>query len=60
MWKNSGVDINKHLSFYCGGGYRDAAVMWYAQAMGVENTSLYNDNDEYKSFLHCKKSPDLA
>ncbi len=43
MWSNSGVDINKHLSFYCGGGYRAAAVMWYAQAMGLENTSLYND-----------------
>lgn len=43
MWKKSGVDINKHLSFYCGGGYRAAAVMWYAQAMGLENTSLYND-----------------
>lgn len=43
MWSNSNVDINKHLSFYCGGGYRAAAVMWYAQAMGLENTSLYND-----------------
>ncbi len=43
MWSNSGVDVNKHLSFYCGGGYRAAAVMWYAQAMGLENTSLYND-----------------
>ena len=43
MWKNSNVDINKHLSFYCGGGYRAAAVMWYAQTMGLTNTSLYND-----------------
>lgn len=43
MWSNSNVDVNKHLSFYCGGGYRAAAVMWYAQAMGLENTSLYND-----------------
>ena len=43
MWSNSNVDVNKHLSFYCGGGYRAAAVMWYAQAMGLEDTSLYND-----------------
>ena len=43
MWKNSKVDVSKHLSFYCGGGYRAAAVTWYAHAMGLENTSLYND-----------------
>ena len=43
MWKASGIDTSKHLSFYCGGGYRAAEVYWTAQAMGLANTSNYND-----------------
>lgn len=43
MWLEAGIDIGKHLSFYCGGGYRAAKVFWDSKVMGLENTSLYAD-----------------
>ncbi|SCG82263.1 thiosulfate sulfurtransferase [Proteiniborus sp. DW1] len=43
MWKEYGIDTNKHLSFMCGSGWRAAEVLYYAQVMGLENTSLYSD-----------------
>jgi len=43
MWQEQGIDTNKHLSFMCGSGWRAAEVLFYAQVMGLENTSLYSD-----------------
>ncbi|WP_352420246.1 rhodanese-like domain-containing protein [Proteiniborus sp.] len=43
MWKEYGIDTNRHLSFMCGSGWRAAEVLYYAQVMGLENTSLYSD-----------------
>lgn len=43
MWTDAGIDTSKHLSFFCGGGYRAAEVYWDAQTMGLENTSLFAD-----------------
>ena len=43
LWKESGIDIQKHLSFMCGGGWRAAEVLTFAQVMGLSNTSLYSD-----------------
>lgn len=43
MWKEAGVDTAKHLSFYCGGGYRAAEIMWSANVMGFDNVSLFAD-----------------
>lgn len=43
MWQGAGIDTSKHLSFYCGGGYRAAEVLWHAKVMGLENISLFAD-----------------
>ncbi len=43
MWAAAGIDTTKHLSFYCGGGYRAAEVLWHAKVMGLENVSLFAD-----------------
>ncbi|OPJ55413.1 rhodanese-like domain-containing protein [Alkalithermobacter paradoxus] len=43
LWNKSGIDINNHLAFMCGSGWRAAEVLTYAQVMGLENTSLYSD-----------------
>lgn len=43
MWQGAGIDTGKHLSFYCGGGYRAAEVLWHAKVMGLENVSLFAD-----------------
>lgn len=42
MWKDLGVDTSKHLSFYCGTGWRAAEVLFYAYVMGYENVSIYD------------------
>lgn len=42
MWKNLGIDTSKHLSFYCGTGWRATEVLLYAHLMGYENVSLYD------------------
>ena len=43
IWKKSGIDTRKHLSFMCGGGWRAAEVLTFANVMGLTNTSLYSD-----------------
>lgn len=43
LWDSSKIDINNHLSFMCGSGWRAAEVLTYANVMGFENTSLYSD-----------------
>lgn len=43
MWKEAGIDTSKHLSFMCGSGWRAAEVLTYANAMGLEDVSLYSD-----------------
>jgi thiosulfate/3-mercaptopyruvate sulfurtransferase len=43
LWKKSGIDTQKHLSFMCGGGWRAAEVLTFAQVMGLSRTSLYSD-----------------
>ena len=42
FWKDLGIDTNKHLSFYCGTGWRGAEVLFYAYVMGLDNISLYD------------------
>lgn len=43
MWKKAGVDTSKHLSFYCGGGYRAAEILWDAMVLGYDDVSLFAD-----------------
>lgn len=43
LWKRSGIDRGKHLSFMCGSGWRAAEVLTFANVMGLDNTSLYSD-----------------
>ena len=43
LWKQSGIDPQKHLSFMCGGGWRAAEVLTFAHVMGLSDTSLYSD-----------------
>ena len=43
MWKAQGVDTAKHLSFFCGGGYRAGEILWDAQVLGFTNTSIFSD-----------------
>nr|WP_294573199.1 rhodanese-like domain-containing protein [uncultured Romboutsia sp.] len=43
LWKDAGIDANKHLIFMCGSGWRAAEVLTYANVMGFDNTSLYSD-----------------
>jgi molybdopterin synthase sulfurtransferase len=44
LWATTGIDpANHHLVFMCGGGWRAAEAMTYAQVMGLENVSLYSD-----------------
>lgn len=43
MWREAGIDLDTHLSFFCGGGWRAAEILWFARVFGLENTSLYSD-----------------
>ena len=43
LWKEAGIDIDNHLSFMCGSGWRAAEVLYYANAYGLEDVSLYSD-----------------
>lgn len=43
MWKEQGIDTAKHLSFFCGGGYRAGEILWDAQVLGFDNTSIFSD-----------------
>ncbi|MPN57271.1 Thiosulfate sulfurtransferase YnjE [bioreactor metagenome] len=44
MWKDDcKIDLNNHLAFMCGSGWRAAETYWDAMVMGLDNTSLYSD-----------------
>lgn len=43
LWKTYGVDTSKHVSFFCGSGWRVSEILWDAQVMGYTNTSIYSD-----------------
>ena len=42
FWKKLKIDTKKHLSFYCGTGWRATEVLFYAYVMGLDHTSLYD------------------
>lgn len=42
MWKNLNIDKSKELGFYCGTGWRASEVWFYAQAMGLDNSVIYD------------------
>jgi len=42
MWKNLKIDTDHKLAFYCGTGWRASEVWFYAQAMGIDTTSIYD------------------
>lgn len=43
MWKAQGIDTSKHMSFFCGSGWRAAEEVWDALVLGYEKVSLYSD-----------------
>ncbi|MCI9248908.1 MAG: thiosulfate sulfurtransferase [Dorea sp.] len=43
MWKDQGIDTAKHMSFFCGSGWRAAEEVWDAMVIGYEDVSLYSD-----------------
>lgn len=43
MWKEQGVDTGKHMSFFCGSGWRAAEEAWDAMVLGYTDVSLYSD-----------------
>ncbi|WP_461207023.1 sulfurtransferase [Clostridium sp. DL1XJH146] len=43
LWEEQGIDINKHLAFMCGSGWRAAEIYTYANVAGMTDTSLYSD-----------------
>lgn len=43
MWKEQGIDTGKHMSFFCGSGWRAAEEVWDAMVMGYTDVSLYSD-----------------
>ncbi|MDP4104106.1 MAG: rhodanese-like domain-containing protein [Bacillota bacterium] len=42
MWKKSGIDPNKQLTFYCGTGWRASEVLFYADVMGLKHIAEYD------------------
>lgn len=43
LWKQAGINTDKHLSFMCGSGWRAAEVLTFAHVMGIPKASLYSD-----------------
>ncbi len=43
MWKDQGIDTSKHMSFFCGSGWRAAEETWDAMVLGYTDVSLYSD-----------------
>lgn len=43
MWEKQGINLKNHLAFMCGSGWRAAEVYYYANVMGLKNTSIYSD-----------------
>jgi len=42
MWNDLKIDTENKLAFYCGTGWRASEVWFYAQAMGIDTTSIYD------------------
>lgn len=42
MWKSQEIDTSKHMSFFCGSGWRAAEIVWDAWVLGYD-ASLYSD-----------------
>lgn len=42
MWKELGITADKHLSFYCGTGWRASLTWFYAYMMGYKNISNFD------------------
>lgn len=42
MWEEEGITTDKNLAFFCGTGWRVAEVLWYTDAMGMKNTTLFD------------------
>jgi molybdopterin synthase sulfurtransferase len=42
MWKKSGIDPTKQLTFYCGTGWRASEVLFYADVMGLKHIAEYD------------------
>ena len=43
LWRRSGIDPDTKVCFMCGGGWRAAEVLTFAQVIGVPHASLYSD-----------------
>lgn len=43
LWEKQNINLEDHLAFMCGSGWRAAEIYTYANVMGLENTSLYSD-----------------
>jgi 3-mercaptopyruvate sulfurtransferase SseA len=43
IWKKDGLDTSRHMSFFCGSGWRVSVVLWDAKVMGYDDTSIYSD-----------------
>lgn len=42
MWKECGIDLDDHLAFMCGSGWRAAETYWFGRVMGLD-VSLFSD-----------------
>lgn len=42
MWKDLKIDRNNKIAFYCGTGWRASEVWFYAQAMGIDTSAMYD------------------
>jgi 3-mercaptopyruvate sulfurtransferase SseA len=43
LWKKEGIDINKHLAFMCGSGWRAAEIFYFADTYGLKDIAVYSD-----------------
>lgn len=43
MLQGQGINLDDHMAFMCGSGWRAAEVLWDMRVMGHDNVSLYSD-----------------
>lgn len=43
LWTDQGIDLNKHLAFYCGSGWRVAEIYAFADVYGLEDIAVFSD-----------------
>lgn len=43
LWEGQGIDISNRLAFMCGSGWRAAEILYYADAYGIDDVTLYSD-----------------